>query len=234
VLVYAHGKPYVPYNTMVERMVGSTSSYSNIHGVVDDNSHPYRNIVMDAMRMNQGHVSQCLIIDEEPNVDATRFFDHLKDYDKPLWDGCKYHNKLLVVAHVFTIKSNHGLSEVDYDIIAEWTRSILPKGNNLKENFYAAKSIMKPFGLGYQKINKCTNFCMLYYLENIELTECSNVGILIINVNTKEKGRKRQKRLHRRCRFLNRQRHNFCCRFLNRQRHCKTQQKLVLDRPILG
>jgi len=28
--------------------------------------------------------------------------------------------------------------------------AFLPEGNRLKENFYAAKSMMKPFGLGYK------------------------------------------------------------------------------------
>ena len=42
----------------------------------------------------------------------------------------------------------------------------------LKESFYVAKFIMKPLGLGYQKIDMCPNFCMIYYLENAELTEC--------------------------------------------------------------
>jgi hypothetical protein len=41
-------------------------------------------MVMDGMRMNQGYVGQCPIIDEEPNADATKFFDFLKDSDKPL------------------------------------------------------------------------------------------------------------------------------------------------------
>jgi hypothetical protein len=50
---------------------------------------------------------------------------------------------------VFTIKSDHGLSEARYDKIIEWERSILPEGNKLKENFYTAKSMMKPLGLGY-------------------------------------------------------------------------------------
>jgi len=52
----------------------------------------------------------------------------------------------------------------------------LPKGNRLKENFYAATSIMKPLDLRYQKIDMCPNFCMLYYFENIELTECMTCG----------------------------------------------------------
>jgi len=52
---YAHGEPFVPHEIMVERMVETTSSASNVHGVVDDNSNFYRTMIMDAMRMNQGH-----------------------------------------------------------------------------------------------------------------------------------------------------------------------------------
>jgi hypothetical protein len=82
-------------------------------------------MIMDTMRMNQGNVSQCPIVEEERNVDAVRFFDLLKDSDEPLWDGYTNHSKLSVVAHVFTIKSDHGLSEASYDKIMEWTKSIL-------------------------------------------------------------------------------------------------------------
>ena len=65
-------------------MVGSTSSASNMHIAGNDNTNPYRNMVMDAMRMNQSNVSQCPIVEKEPNADATRFFDLLKDSDEPL------------------------------------------------------------------------------------------------------------------------------------------------------
>jgi len=157
-------------------VVGSTSSASNVHEAANDNINPYRNMIMDAMRMNQGNVSQCSIIEEEPNADAARFFDLLKDSNEPLWDDCTNHSKLSVVAQVFTIKSDHGLSEVGYEKIIEWTRSILLEGNRLKENFYATKFRMKPLGLGYEKIDMCPNFCMLYYLENAEMTECMTYG----------------------------------------------------------
>ena len=50
-------------------------------------------------------------------------------------------------------------------------RSILLEGSRLKKNFYDVKSMMKPFGIGYQKINIFPNFYM-YYLENIDLIEC--------------------------------------------------------------
>jgi hypothetical protein len=71
---YTHEKSYVPHETMIERMVGSTSSASNVHEVVNDNSNHCRTMVMDAMRINQDHTDQCPIIDEEPNVDVTKFF----------------------------------------------------------------------------------------------------------------------------------------------------------------
>ena len=143
---YTYGELFVSNESMVERMVGSTSNASNVHGVVNDNNNPYRNMVMDAMRMNQGNVSQCPIIEEEPNADVARFFYLLKDFDELLWNGCTNHSKLSVVAH---INSDYGLSEASYNRIIEWTISILPKWNRLKENFYAAKSMMKPLGLGY-------------------------------------------------------------------------------------
>ena len=55
-----------------------------MHEIVDGNSNSYKNMIMDAMRINQGYVDQCLIIDEEPNADVTRFFDLLKDSDRSL------------------------------------------------------------------------------------------------------------------------------------------------------
>jgi hypothetical protein len=116
---YAHGEIFVRNDSMEERVIGLTSNISNVHVVANDNSNPYRNMVLDAMRMNQGNVSQCPIVEKEPNADATKFFDLLKNYDEPLWDGCTNHSKLSIVAQVFTIKSDHGLSEGGYDKIIE-------------------------------------------------------------------------------------------------------------------
>jgi hypothetical protein len=143
---------------MVEKMIGSTSSSSNVYEVVDDNSNLYRNMFMDMVRMNQGYIGQCLIIDEKPNIDMTKLFYLLKDSDKPSWDECTNHSKLSVVAYVLTIKSDHRWSEASYDIIVEYARSILLEKNRSKENFYAAKSMMKLLGLGYHKLTFIQTF----------------------------------------------------------------------------
>jgi hypothetical protein len=104
---------------MVEKMIGLTFSYNNVYEVVVDNSNPYRNIVIDAMWMNQGYTSQCPIVDEEPNADTTKFFLSFERLWWIIMEWVHNHSKLSVAAHVFTIKSNHGLSEAGYDIIVE-------------------------------------------------------------------------------------------------------------------
>jgi len=95
---YAHREVFVSKRRMKERVVGSTSCASNVHEATNDDTNPYRNMVIDAMRMNQGNVSQCPVVEEEPNADAARFFDLLKDSDEPLWDGYTNHSKLLAIA----------------------------------------------------------------------------------------------------------------------------------------
>jgi len=49
---YAHKELFVRNESMIEMMVGSTSSANNVHEVVNDNNNAYRNMVIDAMKMN--------------------------------------------------------------------------------------------------------------------------------------------------------------------------------------
>ena len=77
---YAYGEVFVSKRRKEERVVGSTSSASNVHEAENDNINPYRNMVVDAMRMNQGNVSQCPIIEEEPNLDTSQSHLDYKGY----------------------------------------------------------------------------------------------------------------------------------------------------------
>ena len=54
-----------------------------MHEVLDNNNNPYRRMVMDIIRMNQGYASECSIVDE-PNINTARFFKLLKYFDEPL------------------------------------------------------------------------------------------------------------------------------------------------------
>jgi hypothetical protein len=72
---FAHGKSYIPRETMIKRMVGLTFSSSDIHEVVNDSNKPYMNMVMYAMMMNQSYVSQyLLIVDKQLNANPIMFF----------------------------------------------------------------------------------------------------------------------------------------------------------------
>jgi len=70
---YAYGELFVPDESMKEQVIGSTSSASNMHEVGNENNNPYRNMVMDAMRMSEGNVRECPIVEEEPNADEQGF-----------------------------------------------------------------------------------------------------------------------------------------------------------------
>ena len=58
-------------------MIDSTSTSSNMQEVVDNNSNPYRSMVIDVTRMYQdylGEDSHDISLDEESNIDVARFF----------------------------------------------------------------------------------------------------------------------------------------------------------------
>jgi hypothetical protein len=44
-------------------------------------------MIMDAMRMNQCYAGKCSIVDENLNIDVTRFLKLLKDSDEPYGMG---------------------------------------------------------------------------------------------------------------------------------------------------
>jgi len=70
-------------------MIDSIFISSNIHEFADDNSNTYRSMIMDVIRMDHnysGEGSHNIPLHEEPNVDATRFFELLKYSNELLWD----------------------------------------------------------------------------------------------------------------------------------------------------
>jgi len=71
---FPHEEHYAPYEIMLERIVGSTSSSSNIYRVVDDNDNHYKIMVIYAIEMNHSYLDEDSCVDKKPNIDATMFF----------------------------------------------------------------------------------------------------------------------------------------------------------------
>ena len=79
---------------------------------------------------------------------------------------------------MFTIKSDYGLNKAGYKKIIEYARSILLKGNRLKENSYVIKFMMKPLGLGYQKTKSYVRKLLDKYVEKGENTKMILVSVV--------------------------------------------------------
>jgi hypothetical protein len=67
---FAHGEFYVPYKTILEMIVGLISSSSNIYGFMDDNSNPYKIIMINITGKNQGYLGEgsCNILLDKDSV----------------------------------------------------------------------------------------------------------------------------------------------------------------------
>lgn len=63
-------------------------------------------MVIDAMRINHGYLSENSCVEEKPDVDLVGFFYLLKDSNELLQNEYTNHNKLLVIAQVFIINEN--------------------------------------------------------------------------------------------------------------------------------
>ena len=49
---------------------------------------------------------------------------------------------------------------------------LLPSGSILVESYYEAKKIIKDLGPSYDKIDACTNNCMLFWKKDVALDAC--------------------------------------------------------------
>jgi len=52
---YTHGESYIPYKTILEKMIDLIFSSSNIHEFADDNSNTYRSMIIDVIRMDHNY-----------------------------------------------------------------------------------------------------------------------------------------------------------------------------------
>jgi hypothetical protein len=84
-----------------------------------------------------------------------KFSQIMKDYETPLFLGCKKgHNKLHVVMTFLQMKASNGWSDKGFNELLQFLNDLLPKANLLPRSTYQAKEIVCPLGLEVEK-NKC-------------------------------------------------------------------------------
>jgi len=106
---------------------------------------------------------------EGPDENARKFYEMLKDANKPLHDKTK-HSKLGAIVRLYSLKCMGGLSNALFSFLLEFINELIPPKSPLPKDTYEAKKYMKDLGLEYQKIPCCPNGCMLFWkeYENLE------------------------------------------------------------------
>jgi hypothetical protein len=168
---------------------GFCDNYSQwtCHGEPYTSNHPPSPTIevdrMDEMLMNAAGPDfrwDARYEEEAPRGKAKDFFDMLTKSEKPLWEiesgsttiRCERYNILSAVTRCLDLKSKHNMSQACFDGMMSLIKSMLPENNNLPENFYQSKRMVKTLGMAYKRIDVCPKFCMLYYKENINKTKC--------------------------------------------------------------
>ncbi|KAH0650674.1 hypothetical protein KY285_030764 [Solanum tuberosum] len=124
------------------------------------------------------------LLEEEPNVEANFFYRLLKDFEKPLYENSKA-SKLFSLIKLLHIKSIGRWSNASFTMLLKLlTDELLPDDANLPNSYYEAKKIIQELGLSYNKIDACTNDCMLYWKEDSLLDSCKICGASRWRINS--------------------------------------------------
>ena len=162
----SHGEPYLFATTVAS----SSNSANNEDRSREDNR--YREMVMDVAGPSFVGNEE-MTIEEEPNVQAKRFYDLLKAAEEPLYDGCGNHSQLSVLTRMLSIKSDYNIPRACFDEIVKLMGEIVPSpSNKVPSSFYSAKKLASGLGLPYEKIHCCINGCKLYRGEYRDWDHC--------------------------------------------------------------
>ncbi|KAL6551372.1 hypothetical protein OROMI_021860 [Orobanche minor] len=110
-----------------------------------------------------------------PNVEAKRFYEHVKEGKQPLYPGCTNFSRLSFKVRLYYLKCAHGISESAFGDLLKLIKEAFPHAH-LPLSFNAAKNIIKDLGIDYKKIHACPNSCMLYWAENEGKDSCHVCG----------------------------------------------------------
>ncbi|XP_060170527.1 uncharacterized protein LOC132601465 [Lycium barbarum] len=137
------------------------------------------------------------LLEEEPNVEAKKFYSLLKDFKQPLYQNSKA-SKLSSLIKLLHIKSMGRWSNESFTMLLKMLKEeLLPDGANFPNSYYEAKKIIQDLGLSYIKIDACTNDCMLYWKEDRLLDSCKVCGASRWKIDTHSGETRNNKRLQR-------------------------------------
>lgn len=114
-----------------------------------------RDLYPNSKRVRDTHTGFDDKLEEDPNVDAGKFYSLLEDFKKPLYQNSKT-SKLSSLIKLLHIKSMGHWSNESFTMLLKMLKEeLLPDGANLPNSYYEAKKIIRELGLSYNNIDAC-------------------------------------------------------------------------------
>ena len=110
--------------------------------------------------------------EEAPNEEAQKFYDMMRAAEESIWLGNKKHSSLSAAVKMLDIKCRHGASVSLVDDMSNFIQELLPDNNKMPTDFANIKKLVKGLGLPVEVIECCSNNCMIYWGQDVDLTEC--------------------------------------------------------------
>ncbi|XP_060202488.1 uncharacterized protein LOC132630922 [Lycium barbarum] len=113
----------------------------------------------------------------------------LEDGNQELYDGCAKYSKLSFMVHFYHIKVLCSATDKTFSMILDLLKDAFPHAK-LPSSFYESKKMIKRLGLGYDKIDACSNHCMLYWgsSEDKKRNKCKKCNTSRYNSNENDVG----------------------------------------------
>jgi hypothetical protein len=114
--------------------------------------------------------------EEGISEDSTFDSQVLEDVIKPLYRGAKS-TELAATILLMNLCTVHGVSNnFTEELFALLHSHLLPPGNSLPKNYYAAKSLTSKLGLSYRSIHAYEKGCILFRYKHSEALRCPKCG----------------------------------------------------------
>ncbi|WVZ61777.1 hypothetical protein U9M48_011596 [Paspalum notatum var. saurae] len=113
---------------------------------------------------------------EDPSTkEVEEFFKLLKDSEEPLHEHTKV-SVLAFVTRLIAIKSKYFFSNNCFNDLLQLIRDVVPQPNKLPKDMHHCKRLTKSLGMGYEKLDMCTDGCMIFWGDHKDEKMCLNCG----------------------------------------------------------
>ena len=113
---------------------------------------------------------------EGPNAETRKYFELMEEAKQPLYPNCEKFSKLSFLVQLLQLKCLHGWNGKSLTSLLILLKEAFPKDEKLPDTCYKAKQIIRDLGLGYHKIDACSNDCMSFWKDSIKYSTCSVCG----------------------------------------------------------